>query len=71
MRQSNHQWGLVALLFEGIGDTIRVSVPGDPVKEIPIAYSILRTLNIRKVVCGHCIMSYLRPLRNRFEPFIV
>ncbi len=54
--------GIGALLYEGIGDTIRCSVTGDPVREIPIAYGILRTLNIRKVgvdiiscpTCGRC-----------------
>lgn len=41
--------GIGTLLFDGIGDTIRVSVTGDPVKEIPVAYGILRTLDIRRV----------------------
>ncbi|MDQ5986923.1 MAG: 4-hydroxy-3-methylbut-2-en-1-yl diphosphate synthase (flavodoxin) [Syntrophus sp. SKADARSKE-3] len=41
--------GIGTLLFDGIGDTIRVSVTGDPVNEIPVAYGILRTLDIRKV----------------------
>lgn len=54
--------GIGVLLSEGIGDTIRVSVTGDPVKEIPVAYGILRALGIRKVgpdiiscpTCGRC-----------------
>lgn len=54
--------GIGTLLSEGIGDTIRVSVTGDPVSEIGIAYGILRALNIRKVgadiiacpTCGRC-----------------
>ncbi len=54
--------GIGMLLYEGIGDTIRVSVTGDPVQEIPIAYGILRALKIRKVgpeiiscpTCGRC-----------------
>ena len=41
--------GLEILLGEGIGDTIRVSVTGDPVSEIPIANGILRGLNIRMI----------------------
>ena len=41
--------GLGILLHEGIGDTIRVSVTGDPVGEIDVAYGILRALNIRRV----------------------
>jgi len=54
--------GIGVLLNEGIGDTIRVSVTGDPVQEIPVAYGILRALGIRKVgpdiiscpTCGRC-----------------
>ncbi|MFO7570938.1 MAG: flavodoxin-dependent (E)-4-hydroxy-3-methylbut-2-enyl-diphosphate synthase [Smithellaceae bacterium] len=54
--------GIGTLLHEGIGDTIRVSVTGDPLQELPIAYSILRALKIRKVgpeiiscpTCGRC-----------------
>ena len=54
--------GIGTLLYEGIGDTIRVSVTGDPLQEIPVAYSILRALKIRKVgpeivscpTCGRC-----------------
>lgn len=39
--------GIGTLLAEGIGDTIRVSLTGDPVAEIPVALSILRVLNLR------------------------
>ena len=54
--------GIGILLYEGIGDTIRVSITGDPVTEVDIAYRILRTLNIRRVgpdiiscpTCGRC-----------------
>ena len=54
--------GIGTLLSEGIGDTIRVSVTGDPVSEMGIAFGILRALNIRKVgpdiiscpTCGRC-----------------
>jgi len=54
--------GIGTLLHQGIGDTIRVSVTGNPVLEIPIAYGILRSLKIRKVgpeivscpTCGRC-----------------
>jgi (E)-4-hydroxy-3-methylbut-2-enyl-diphosphate synthase len=59
--------GLGILLYEGIGDTIRVSVTGDPVSEIDVAYGILRTLNIRKIgpdiiscpTCGRCEIDLL------------
>ncbi|MBN1828449.1 MAG: flavodoxin-dependent (E)-4-hydroxy-3-methylbut-2-enyl-diphosphate synthase [Deltaproteobacteria bacterium] len=54
--------GIGILLSEGIGDTIRVSVAGDPVSEMPVAFGILRALGIRKVgpdiiacpTCGRC-----------------
>ena len=38
--------GLGILLYEGIGDSIRVSLSGDPVQEIPVAYDILKSLNL-------------------------
>jgi len=54
--------GIGTLLYEGIGDTIRVSVTGDPVQEIPVAWGILRALKIRRIgpeiiscpTCGRC-----------------
>ena len=59
--------GIGTLLYEGIGDTIRVSVTGNPVSEIPLAYGILRALKIRKVgpeivscpTCGRCQIDLL------------
>lgn len=39
--------GLGALLEEGIGDTLRVSLAGDPVEEVRVAYEILRALGLR------------------------
>jgi (E)-4-hydroxy-3-methylbut-2-enyl-diphosphate synthase len=60
--------GIGTLLYDGIGDTIRVSITGDPVLEIPVAYGILRALNIRKLgpeiiscpTCGRCEIDLLR-----------
>ena len=51
--------GLSLILNQGIGDTIRVSLTGDPVDEIKSAKIILRTLNLRKtgievVSCPTC-----------------
>ncbi len=40
--------GLGVLLFQGIGDTLRVSLTHDPVAEIGVAYDILRALNLRQ-----------------------
>lgn len=40
--------GLGILLHEGIGDTIRVSLTGDPLEEIKSAKTILRSLGLRK-----------------------
>ena len=60
--------GIGILLYDGIGDTIRVSVTGDPVSEIGVAYGILRVLNIRKVgpdiiscpTCGRCEIDMMK-----------
>jgi (E)-4-hydroxy-3-methylbut-2-enyl-diphosphate synthase len=60
--------GMGILLYEGIGDTIRVSVTGDPVSEIGVAYAILRAIGIRKVgpdiiscpTCGRCEINLFR-----------
>lgn len=51
--------GLGAILYQGIGNTIRVSLTGDPVKEIEAAKLILKTLELRKggisvVSCPTC-----------------
>lgn len=40
--------GIGTLLMEGIGDTIRVSISGDPVQEVPAGLSILRACGLRK-----------------------
>ncbi len=40
--------GIGIILYEGIGDTIRVSLSGDPVEEIRTAKQILRDLKLRK-----------------------
>ena len=51
--------GLGIILSQGIGDTIRVSLTGDPVEEVKTAKLILRTLGLRKggievVSCPTC-----------------
>ena len=40
--------GIGTLLAEGIGDTIRVSLTGDPANEIKVAYQILKSLGLRE-----------------------
>ncbi|MCG2690778.1 flavodoxin-dependent (E)-4-hydroxy-3-methylbut-2-enyl-diphosphate synthase [Candidatus Parcubacteria bacterium] len=40
--------GLGILLYEGIGDTLRVSLTADPVEEIKVAWEILKSLNLRR-----------------------
>ncbi|MBU1230148.1 MAG: flavodoxin-dependent (E)-4-hydroxy-3-methylbut-2-enyl-diphosphate synthase [Proteobacteria bacterium] len=40
--------GLGVLLYQGIGDTLRVSLTHDPVAEIGVAYDILRSLSLRE-----------------------
>lgn len=51
--------GLGIILYQGIGDTIRVSLTGDPVEEVKSAKLILRTLGLRRggievVSCPTC-----------------
>ncbi|MEO6991614.1 MAG: flavodoxin-dependent (E)-4-hydroxy-3-methylbut-2-enyl-diphosphate synthase [Candidatus Baltobacteraceae bacterium] len=40
--------GLGILLWEGIGDTLRVSLAADPVEEVPVCWGILKALGIRE-----------------------
>jgi len=42
--------GIATLLAEGLGDTIRVSLTEAPEKEIPVCYSILQSLGLRKTM---------------------
>jgi (E)-4-hydroxy-3-methylbut-2-enyl-diphosphate synthase len=54
--------GIGLLLSEGIGDTLRVSLTGDPIEEVRVGYEILRALKIRErgieiiscPTCGRC-----------------
>ena len=45
--------GIGALLLDGIGDTIRVSLTEDPVAEIPVAYDILQAVGARISQCEY------------------
>ncbi|CAI8167616.1 MAG: 4-hydroxy-3-methylbut-2-en-1-yl diphosphate synthase (ferredoxin) [Synechococcus sp. CC9902] len=51
--------GIASLLSRGLGDTLRVSLTESPEKEIPVCYSILQSLGLRKtmveyVACPSC-----------------
>ena len=70
--------GIGALLVDGIGDTIRVSLTGDPVKEIPVAYNILQSTGRRitkaeYISCPTCgrtsfnIEDILKQIKSRTE----
>jgi len=66
--------GIGILLYEGIGDTLRISLTRDPEDEIPVAYSILRALKLRErgveliscPTCGRTEMELI-PLVERAE----
>jgi (E)-4-hydroxy-3-methylbut-2-enyl-diphosphate synthase len=54
--------GLGTLLYEGLGDTLRVSLTGDPVEEVRVGWEILKSLELREhgpvfvscPTCGRC-----------------
>lgn len=56
--------GIGTLLYQGIGDTIRVSLSADPVKEVRVAYKILKSLDLREygvsvISCPTCARADL------------
>jgi len=66
--------GVGALLLDGIGDTIRISLTGDPLEEVSVAREILQALNIRRFgikfiscpTCGRCQIKLIE-IANRVE----
>jgi (E)-4-hydroxy-3-methylbut-2-enyl-diphosphate synthase len=51
--------GMGALLMDGIGDTLRVSLTADPVKDVEVAWEILKALGLRErgpimIACPSC-----------------
>lgn len=73
--------GLGALLMEGIGDTIRISLAADPVEEIRVGFDILKSLGLRSkgvnlVACPSCsrqnfdVISVVNELESRLEDVI-
>ena len=70
--------GLGALLWAGIGDTIRVSLSADPVEEIKVGYDILKSLGLRTrgvniIACPSCarqgfnVIKTVEALEERLE----
>lgn len=68
--------GLGTLLREGIGNTMRVSLSADPIKEIKVAKEILKDCNLYKsptlIACPTCgrIQYDLIPIANEMEDFL-
>ena len=70
--------GIGTLLSEGIGDTIRVSLTDDPVKEVIVAREILKDLNLRSgspkfISCPTCARTNISliPLAKRVEEYLM
>ena len=69
--------GLGIILYQGIGDTIRVSLTGDPLEEVKSAKRILKTLGLRKgdievvscPTCGRTKIDLIR-LANQVEDLV-
>lgn len=67
--------GIGSLLMDGIGDTIRYSISGDPVLEVEAAWTLLAALDLRKhgaqivscPTCGRCEVPDLLALVGQLE----
>jgi len=70
--------GLGMLLYEGIGDTIRISLAADPVEEVKVGFDILKSLKLRSnginfVACPSCsrqnfdVIGTMNELESRLE----
>ncbi|MFN3164400.1 MAG: flavodoxin-dependent (E)-4-hydroxy-3-methylbut-2-enyl-diphosphate synthase, partial [Pseudohongiellaceae bacterium] len=73
--------GLGALLMDGIGDTIRISLAADPVEEVKVGFDILKSLGLRHkgvnlVACPSCsrqnfdVIGVVNELESRLEDII-
>ncbi len=74
--------GLGALLLDGIGDTVRISLAADPVEEAKVAWDMLRSLRLRSkginfIACPSCsrqnfdVISTVNELESRLEDITV
>lgn len=70
--------GLGMLLYEGIGDTIRISLAADPVEEVKVGFEILKSLKLRTnginfIACPSCsrqnfdVIGTMNTLEQRLE----
>lgn len=74
--------GLGALLLDGIGDTVRISLAADPVEEAKVAWDMLRSLRLRSkginfIACPSCsrqnfdVIQTVNELESRLEDITV
>jgi (E)-4-hydroxy-3-methylbut-2-enyl-diphosphate synthase len=69
--------GIGTLLWQGIGDTVRVSITGPAVEEIRVAYEILEALDLEKQnfnliscpTCGRCSLD-IEGITSKIERFL-
>jgi (E)-4-hydroxy-3-methylbut-2-enyl-diphosphate synthase len=61
--------GIGALLDEGIGDTVRVSLTEDPVREIPVAHALVEEYNRRREAEAGSPAAWLTPVFESRDPF--
>jgi (E)-4-hydroxy-3-methylbut-2-enyl-diphosphate synthase len=66
--------GLGVLLYDGLGETLRVSLTGDPVEEVKVGWEILKSLGLRQrgptfvscPTCGRCQINLI-PVAEEVE----
>ncbi len=74
--------GLGALLLDGIGDTLRISLAADPVEEVKVGWDLLKSLKLRSkgvnfIACPSCsrqnfdVIKTMNELENRLEDITV
>lgn len=74
--------GLGALLMDGIGDTVRISLAADPVQEVKVGWDLLKSLKLRSkginfIACPSCsrqnfdVIATMNALETRLEDIVV